>query len=342
MRWIFYSLGFTLFIFSCEVAMTDSEKPTAPNNEYSLPVIGNSDAEAFHSTHIFTVLAVDVEHTDWTTAEEGLEIRMMKASFILRETLKGKLDLEIGQRFDFTANQYRSDPFGIGDAPGCWSRIDLRLGDSYMVTAAGSSQKPYELMLDGPCRGIYPFDYIEDIHLAIKAEQLYMTEINTTSHDKPKSEAVLALIGFTHNNGAKIRDMYARYFWQRVKAFFIESEDRPLEQVIDLVTDTKVNIEFRAGIVPEITDALLAIDPDKEMISLTLSAWFGLLLQKESEKLHDRLVYVELYDLIFENEQPRYRADDLVAPTVDRQEIIRALKRFDYDRAVEIIAWLKK
>ena len=325
--------------------MTDLKDSAADGGENILPVVSDCDAEILSATHMFEVTAVKVDFSEWAPAEDGLESRTVKAVFTLGEKLKGELDVESGRNFDFVSRQYRSDPLGLEDAPGCWSRIDLQPGTSWMAIAAGQSRQPADLMSERHCTGVFPPDYMEDVRLARGAEQLYEKTLHATEDDHPKLRAVGALIDFARENGANARDMFARYFWYRMKDFFMQSEDRPVDAMAGLIADPDVSAEFRAEIASGVADALVAVGPDKEMLAPVLISCFQLLLQKQAEEFHERLVYVELYELIFDGDRPRYDYGELFSMTedkkIDRGQIVKALKRFDFDRAERISQWLK-
>ncbi len=324
--------------------MMDVKDSAADGGENILPVVSDCDAEILCATHIFEVTAAKVDFSVWAPAEDGLESRTVEAVFTLGEKLKGELDVESGRNFDFVSRQYRSDPLGLEDAPGCWSRIDLRPGGSWMATAVGQSRQPADLMSDRFCTGVFPSDFMEDVRLARGAEQLYEQTLHATGDEHPKLQAIRALIAFARKNGANARDMFARYFWYRVKDFFMQSEDRPVEAVAELIADPDVSAEFRAEIASGVADALVAVGPDKKMLAPVLISCFQLLLQKQADEFHERLIYVELYELIFDGDRPRYDYGELF-PTaedkkIDRGRVVKALRRFDFDRAEKISQWL--
>ena len=325
--------------------MTDLKDSAADSGENILPVVSDCDAEILFATHIFEVTAVKVDYSDWAPGENGLESRTIKAVFALGEKLKGELDLEPRQNFDFASRQYRSDPLGLGDAPGCWSRIDLQAGGSWMATGVGQSRQPADLMSDRCCTGVFAPGYMEDVRLARRAEQLYEKTLHAAGDDHPKLRAIRALIAFTRKNGANARDMFARYFWHRVKDFFMQSKDRPIDELAELIADSDVSAEFRAEIASGVTDALVAIGPDKKMLAPILISYFQLLLQEQAEEWHERLVYVELYELIYIGDRPRYDYSELFPMKedmkIDRGRVVKALKRFDFDCAERIAQWLK-
>ena len=325
--------------------MTDVKDSAADGGENILPVVSDCDAEILSATHIFGVTAVKVDCSEWVPSEDGLESRTIEAVFTLGEKLKGELDVESGRNFDFVSRQYRSDPLGLEDAPGCWSRIDLQPGGSWMATAAGQSRQPADLMSDPFCTGIFPTDYMEDVRLARGAEQIYEKTLHATGDDYPKLRAIRTLIAFARKTGANARDIFARYFWHRMKDFFMQSEDRPVEELAGLIADPDVSAEFRAEIASGVADALVAVGPDKKMLAPVLISCFQLLLQKQAEEFHERLVYVELYELIFDGDRPRYDYSELFsakeAQKIDRGRVVKALNHFDFDRAERISQWLK-
>lgn len=320
-----------------------TESPPAANvpEERILPVIGGSEAEALNSTHIFLVEATSLDNGQWAMGDEGIEARSFTGAFRLVEVLKGELDLPAGSDFNFTGRQFRPDPYEMGDVPGCWSAVEISVGETFMISASGSSRLPDDLMQDGRCRGVFQSDYADDIRLARRAERLYIETRHANEGDDANLRAVEALIELSAREGQQARDMYARYFWYRVQAVFSESEGAPLMPLLGLVRDPQMNIKFRADIVPAITDALLDIEPDPELVASTLSVWFELLLQKEALEMHEDLVYSGIYDLIFTDDKPQDSVEKLVEPSVDRRAVIDALEKFeDNDRADQIASWV--
>jgi hypothetical protein len=291
-----------------------------------LPVEPASTSEILSATHIFTVAIVGRTEQAWTAGAGGISQRRVQLQLDLAEVLKGRLNAAAGSKFSLEVVQKGVSPFVQMDYMGLWSHADTDAGVRYLIVAKGSSQSPADLMQEGPIERLFPAALAADVRAAAAAEQ---------------TRDPLRLLQFAGGQSAKLDELFGRYVWARLMPAFLKQYQSLLEPVLSLLKDTKANSGFRREIVEGLDDAVTKLGSPLELIVPVARAYFGLLSRSETESLHDDLVDVHIFNLLFIDEKkPRIDSNRVISNAAERRSFASILQNFDTERSSQLRRWL--
>jgi hypothetical protein len=307
-------------------------------------------SELLFATHLFTVEVMTVAASAWGVAD-GLERRRLDLTLRLLALYKGELNLQPGDTFPFDTEQRRESEFFNFSFHGLWSHVDPQpeVGVRYVVISRAMTDSPAALMQEGACVRLLLPAYESDILLALEAERVYESErsyqgiLNDTYYE-PKQELALAatraLINFTRERIAECRDIYALYFWARIQPSLLTNTELMLPGVLALASSLNAKNSFRQTLVALIYDAALDLEPNSPSYRMVLATFVALLLQPGASALHEMLVEVQLYNLIFQDQRPRFNSGAVIPDADARRALQTALAPFKNERAQRIKIWL--
>jgi hypothetical protein len=330
----------------------------------SLPVEADSPSELLSATHLFSVEIQSVQAGVWTGGN-GLEHRSLDIDMRLDRVFKGTLTIRTGQQFSLRVQQRREDEFIVSDYHGIWSHVDPQPapGIGYLVLASSATSSPAELLQDEACRGLLERSYEADVKLAISAERQYQQawrDAVRPSADRVQSRA-RALLEFAQEHEEDGRGLWARYVWARLSPAFRERPDEVVPEVAMLVRAEAADPEFRVALFLQLYESMLAV-PDPGLIAQAIKSALSLLGEERMAAVRNRLVEVDLYNLVFHaataappaepepltpTAAPRLgvpaappRAELLIPDQEDRTALEQLLSGFDTERSQRLAAWL--
>lgn len=306
-----------------------------------LPYEQDSTSEILSSTHLFLVEVVSIEEMPWSGGPDGLEHRGLGMDMKLLEVYKGTLDLEPDGVFHLEVEQRRESEFVESDYHGLWSHIEPAVGVQYLVFAIAQTQSPADCMQEDTCQRLYDGERTPEIRLAVEAERVFRDTYENQALEDPELTAMIALIRFGQEHRVTGRDIFGRYLWARVSARFIQDEEHLFPEIQALIAASDAQIDLRTSLIYDTYDAVLFEKSNSEIYIKMLRTFFSLLLQAESEQLHEDLVNIYIYDLAVPAEGRKPRVDRVLPDGEERDRIEIVLSKFDTDRAREVLAWLK-
>ncbi len=323
---------------------THSRQDENPPADRPLPWEPDSAAEVLSCTHIFTVQIVQLTAGPWEPGGNGLQHRRLAMTLRLLETLKGELTVRAGDSFELEVEQRREGEYVAMNYLGLWSHVKPAEGTGYLVFAKASARErrsPGVLMQEPICEQLLPPEKAEDVRLARQAEKLFDDVIRQENMKDPRAEAVRRLLGFAQEHRTRASEVFAAYLWTRVGPEFIESQDRPLNEILQLVLAGDANLALRQSVIHDLYASVLLLDAEPGVQQSVVRAFISLLLQDSASPLHDHLAEVELYNLVFAEEGRPVRPAAQVVPDPDeRRRAEMVLNRLDSDGARELARWL--
>src|SRR4030095_8117540 len=149
-----------------------------------------------------------------------------------------------------------------------------------------------------------------------------------------------SLIKFTFDRRTVTKDVLARYLWDYVEPVFIQAPEELLPDILSLITAPDATVELRGSLIADLYQCILLLEPNSELSGGVIRAFFSLLFQPSAKALHHSLLDVQLYNLIFRDEQPRFTAASIFPNPAVRERLRVTSRQFDSDRAEEILNWL--
>jgi hypothetical protein len=306
----------------------------------TLPYLPESASEALSSTHLFTVEVVSVHAAPWAAQADGLEHRRLDLGVRLLENLKGDLAVPQGETFRVAVEQRRENEYMVSDYHGLWSHFEPQVGQILLIVAEAQTTSPAALMQEGICKRILDAEYASDIRVDLEAEHLFRESLTEANQDNPELTAVEALLKFTFERRATTRDLMARYMWDYVEPVFLREPDKVLPFILPLILAEDATVDLRMELVSDLYDAVLRLEADPDISRQVIVAFFSLLFQQSASRFYDSLVEVQLYNLIFRNDEPQFRVATLFPNPADRARLKTRLEQFDSDQAEELMDWL--
>ncbi len=319
---------------------TNMQYAEGDSHAVSLPLESESSSELLSANHLFFVEIVSLQEGSWATGTDGLEHRQLEMNVRLLEIFKGILDVPPKQAFPLKVQQLRESEFVSSDYHGLWSHISPTAGTRYLVFANASSNSPAALMQEGACEKLLGPEYISDVHLAVQAETLFRHASPSEEGASREHSAMQSLLRFSNEKRSQAKDLYERYLWARVNRAFREKEPHVLSQILGMVAAPEGTLEFRSGLISDLYDTTVNLQPDAELTRRVLRVFFSLLLQKEAAPLQPNLVDVEIYGLAFEDDKPALSSASVFPDAREREHLRSVVHQFDSERAHELSAWL--
>ena len=318
-------------------AKTDNSRG---GSELHLPVESNSSSELLSAPHIFLVEILDLAEQPWGRGAGGLESRRLRMHLRLLEIFKGTLQVATGSPFPLEVQQHRESEYVTSDDHGLWSNLSPGVGTKYLVFADASSNSPAALMQEGACQTLLGPEYVPDVHLAIEAEVAFRRASRAGSHAETEEDPALALLHFGSEKRSEAKDLFERYLWARVSPAFQRKQPQVVSQTLQLIAEPSGSMEFRSGLISDVYDGTVDLQPDPQLTQRVLKTLFSVLLQKDAEPLHERLVDVEIYGLAFEDDKPAFHSESIFSDERERERLRGAVLQVDSERARELAAWL--
>src|SRR6185295_19314504 len=104
-------------------------------------VVPESESEILRSSAILLIRLEDIQAGPWVKEEAGgLLRRDVTMKVVIEEILKGEVDQQLNQPFEFKVQQRGTGGFRVMDNHGLWSMIDLKEGIKYVAFCHGPSR----------------------------------------------------------------------------------------------------------------------------------------------------------------------------------------------------------
>lgn len=309
-----------------------------------LPHEPGSPAELLSATHLFTAEILTLKATPWSGGADGLEHRQVDMRLRLQEVYKGQVSLKPNETFPLLVEQRRESEFIETDYHGLWSHAGPAPGVRYLVVADAAVTSPSELMQEGPCQKLLPAEYESDVRHARQAETLFKEAARNKQEGLDRDlAAARSLLNFTQARRTASKDLFARYLWARVGPAFLQSAERLLTEVTDIITAESATLELRMALIHDLYEAVLLLEPNPDLSRRVIKAFFSVLLQGgASSRLHQGLIEVQLYNLIFHEGKAKF-ARRAIYPenAAELNELRSVLTRLDSERARQLSGWLR-
>jgi hypothetical protein len=311
-----------------------------------LPREARSSSELLAASHVFTIDVRQVTDKPWMPRPDGWQGRGLDLDIVVREVLKGTLSVAPDRPVRVEVFQRRS-PSPFGEQAPLWSQIEPEAGASYLIIAAGEPDSPLGVLLnEGACLRILPGAASVQVHLARQAEQIFQ-ETRAASPPPGQDSEVLAsraLLAFTTAHLAEASDLFGRYLWARIVPSFVRSADRPVGELMALITSPAVAPDLRLELCASLDRVSGPLGSDETYLRTVANGYFRLLLDPGAEALHHRIVQVGLYLLVFPSEggPARERASVVIPDPAARAQGAAALANHTGERAQALIAWLNE
>lgn len=306
-----------------------------------LPHEPGSRSEVLSATHLFTVEVETVTATPWAVGPSGLEQRSLTLKLRLLDVFKGALREKKGEVFEATVGQERESELVESDYHGLWSHTSPEPKKRYLVVAESAESRGAALVQDGPAKRLLAGELGGDVRFALEGETLFQERLHDPTGTARELAAARALLEHADESRSLARDVFGRYLWARVSPVFLASKDRPLVELLDLVTADDATLPLRAELCDGLYEATLALEPNPELSRKVVRALLTVLLEDEAKPLRHRLVNAELHPLVLDPDgRPKVPADDAVKSPADRAKLGAILTELRTPRATALAAWL--
>jgi hypothetical protein len=304
-----------------------------------LPYEPESASELLSSTHLFETEILSLDATPFVVGDDALEHRRLLMELRLLKLFKGTLDIRPNQTFHLEVEQCRESEFFVTDYHGIWSHLEPDVHIRYIVVASTELTSPALLMQEGSLQKLLDISYESDVRLGLEAEQIYQTKL-AEAKENSLLIAAGALLKLTQDNQTTAKDVFGRYLWARVGTVFLDTPQRLLPDLLQLILAEDATIELRRSLVQDLYAAILLLEPNLDILRAVLGAFFALLRQESARPLYDTLVDAQIYNLVFEEGKPRFGARMVIPNSSERNALKAIVSRFGSDRAQRLAGWL--
>lgn len=306
-------------------------------------VVPESESEILRSSTILLIRLEDVQPGPWIKEEVGVLLRRdVTMKVVIEEVLKGEVEQQVNQPFDFKVQQRGTGGFRVTDYYGLWSMVQLTDGIKYVAFCHGPSRDARLLLNEENCEQLVsPEGALEDTRAAMVLE-------------KADSFDVLSAAA-----GGKHGQVFARYVAARMKQpqtaaplpaqpeFALRTvaspSDEAFESLMTLLESPQTTDEAREAYLTSLYEEVtMKATTSDEQVSRLVRALFRLLTMLEAQSLHENIKQVYLPNLLgLKNPPVRYSAADVFQDQND--ERLAALAFLKQARAVssQLIQWLE-
>lgn len=306
-------------------------------------VVPESESEILRSSTILLIRLEDVQPGPWIKEEVGVLLRRdVTMKVVIEEVLKGEVEQQVNQPFDFKVQQRGTGGFRVTDYYGLWSMVQLTDGIKYVAFCHGPSRDARLLLNEENCEQLVsPEGALEDTRAAMVLE-------------KADSFDVLSAAA-----GGKHGQVFARYVAARMKQpqtaaplpaqpeFALRTvaspSDEAFESLMTLLESPQTTDEARQAYLTSLYEEVtMKATTSDEQVSRLVRALFRLLTMLEAQSLHENIKQVYLPNLLgLKNPPVRYSAADVFQDQND--ERLAALAFLKQARAVssQLIQWLE-
>lgn len=314
--------------------------------EATLPREAGSSSELLSSTHVFLIEVASTHEKPWVREPSGEEKRGIDLHLSVREVLKGPAPAKENTPVAAEVFQHRS-PNPFGEEGPLWSQIQPEAGKSYSIFSEGDGSSSLGTLLnEGACQRILPGAQIAEVHLARSAEHVFQEKKAEAAPPGQDSEVLAsrALIAFATSRAPQLSDLFGRYLWARIVPSFLRSPDRPVGELMALLTSSLTPPSLRLELSASLDRVAPDLAGDSHFLAVVARAYFELLLDPKARDLHSRITQIGLYFLIFPEEgaPARVAASALFPDPAERQRYAAALAAIGNDRAAALAAWLQR
>jgi hypothetical protein len=309
-------------------------------------VIPESESEILRSSTILLIRLEEIQFGPWVKEEGDVLLRRdITMKVIIEEVLKGEVEQQPNQPFEFNVKQRGTGGFRVMDNYGLWSMVELTEGVKYVAFCHGASRDARILLNEENCEQLVsPERALEDTRAAMALEKT----VSATD--------VLSMVANVANHG----EVFARYVAARVKhpappadqpttlaaEEVSSSSDEAFESLITLLEAPQTTDQARAAYLTSIHEEVtMNVTTPVERVSRVVRALFKLLTMPEAESLHKDIREVYLPNLLgLKNPPLRYSAAEVFQNQNDeRLAVLSSLKQATADEAApQLVQWLEE
>lgn len=317
--------------------------PRAP-----LPFEPKSRAELLSSSHLFTVEVVTAQASPWAVGPDGLEHRSIVLGLRLSALLKGRLTIPAGETFSVTLPQRRESELVGNDYHGLWSHVspEPAPGVKYLVVATSPDSAPADpasLLLEPVLKMVLAAALAADVALAEQGEQHFQGALGAGGSD-PDLNAASALLQFAGAHAGAAGEPFSRYLWERIQPTVMRVAPGVRPALLALLATPGISAALRLTLlvgVERVLPDLQAADP--RFLRDAGRAMAMLLLDPGAKHVHQRVITVSLFHLVFPDEaNAQVAAADVLPDATERKRVADVLRASRDERAQKLLAWLER
>jgi hypothetical protein len=308
-------------------------------------VIPESESEILRSSTILLIRLEDIRPGPWAKEEVGLLLRRdVTMKVVIEEILKGEVDQQLDQPFEFKVQQRGTGGYRVTDNYGLWSMVALTEGVKYVAFCHGPSRDARILLSEENCEQLVsPERALEDTRTAMALE---------------KADPAADVFSTAANVASQHGEVFARYVAARVKQPVLPADesarfaadqvpspsDAAFESLITLLEAPETTDQARASYLTSIYEEVtMKATTTVGQISRLVRALFKLLTMPEAQSLHENIKAVYLPNLLgLKNPPLRYSAADVFQDRNDERLAVLSFLKQAHGAASQLIQWLEE
>lgn len=301
-----------------------------------LPHIGGSASELLAASHIVQLTVMRQAATAWTLSDDGLEHRTLQLAVRVDRRIKGQLLQAVGSVLDVPLAQQREPGMRVSDYHGFWSHQSPNDCVAYVLLATARGNDLQSLLQEPAIQGWLPAELVADADVATKLEQQY-----------PPSQAADAsvaqqLLRQVQDHRQAWHGLLGRYVLARLASQLRQNEPTVASALILIAQQSDTEPTLRDALVNGVYDNATQLGVDAGRQQQLARSLFELLLLPAGQAMIDRLVQVQLYNLLLRPGQTPPRPAAVVPDSAVRGRIDALLANLPDDRARALRAWLRE
>lgn len=308
-------------------------------------VVPESESEILRSSTILLIRLEDIRPGPWVKEEVDLLLRRdVTMKVVIEEILKGEVDQQLDQPFEFKVHQRGTGGYRVTDNYGLWSMVELTEGVKYVAFCHGPSLDARILLNEENCEQLVsPERALDDTRAAMTLE---------------KADSAADVLSIAANVASRHGEVFARYVAARVKLPVLPADesarfaalqvpavsDAAFESLITLLEAPQTTDEARAAFLTSIYEEVtMKATATVEQVSRLVRTLFKLLTMPEVQSLHENIKEVYLPNLLgLKNPPLRYSAAEVFQDRNDERLAVLSFLKQAPGAASQLIQWLEE
>lgn len=301
-----------------------------------LPHIAGSASELLAASHIVQLTVMRQAATAWTLSDDGLEHRKLHLAVRVDRQLKGQLLQAVGSVLEVPLAQQREPGMRVSDYHGFWSHQNPNDCAGYLLLATARSNDIQVLLQDPAIQGWLPAELAADADAATELEHQHAP---TQAADASAAQQLLRQV---QDHRQTWHGLLGRYVLARLASQLRQNEPTVASALILIAQQYDTEPTLRDALVNGVYDNATQLGVDARRRQQLARSLFELLLLPASQAMVDRLVQVQLYNLLLRPGQTPPRPAAVVPDSAVRGRIDALLANLPGDRAHALRAWLRE
>lgn len=300
----------------------------------ALPFEPGSASELLAATHVFAIHVDRATPAPWRTQPDGTDARDVALEATLQVVWKGALKIPPGGRYRAVIAQRRANAYFESDFRGVWSHREVAHGGEYVLFANARTDDPGVLTAEPALFALHPAaEAYADAALAVEAEGVL------AGAGGAAADRLWPVLALAAGQAGSVTDIFARYFWARLKPDIAELFSELLPRLSDVLVTPGARPTFVRAMCEGVFKAALDVRMDTKTKVDLVRTLFRAADAPAGQRYGNEIVSVFIHNTLFDT-QPAVTAEAVFGSEAAARRAREIVTAFGADRMPALTGWL--